>query len=342
MQGDRTMGIHHLPSAEFLDRLGARFNFEPPRQHGMDTVAAISAMYEGRVKVFISMGGNFYSATPDTEAVAVGLGRCRLTVHVSTKLNRAHLYPGQCSLILPCLGRTERDVQAGGEQFVTVEDSMSMVHRSQGALPGASEQLRSEPAIVAGMAAAALGEDWSELAGDYDRVRDAIAEVVPGFEQFNERVRSAAGFQLPNPARELDFTAVGGRARFTVHAIPNLTLPADRYRLMTLRSHDQYNTTIYGLDDRYRGVFGGRRVIFLNPDDLEAAGLTARQRVDIISEYHGQERRVQGFAVVPYDLPRGCAGAYFPEANPLVPLESVADKSGTPTSKSIIVRLQPS
>ncbi|MEM9489818.1 MAG: FdhF/YdeP family oxidoreductase, partial [Myxococcota bacterium] len=258
VQGDRTMGITPRPKPAFLDRLAGEFAFAPPREHGLDTVQSIAAMLDGRARVFVAMGGNFYSACPDSEATGRALQACELTVHVSTKVNRSHLYPGAQSLILPCLGRTERDVQAGGEQFVTVEDSMSMVHASRGQLEPAGVQLRSEPAIVAGMARAILAHtsiDWDALAGDYDRIRDHIAAVVPGCADYNQRVRSATGFRLPNGARERDFAAVGGKARFTVQPIPDLRLPPDRLRMMTLRSHDQYNTTIYGLDDRYRGVY---------------------------------------------------------------------------------------
>lgn len=366
VQGDRTMGIAHQPKDAFLDQLGARFGFAPPRAPGLDTVDSIQAMLDGKIRFFCAMGGNLYSAAPDSELTGRALEACELTVHVSTKVNRSHLYPGKASLILPCLGRTEIDVQGNGEQFVTVEDSMSMVHRSQGNLSPASEELRSEPAIVAGMARATFGRgegdvrdqsgvladamanaaagaaiDWEGLVADYDRVRDCIADVVPGFADYNQRVRTERGFLLPNGARERDFSAVGGKARFTVHAIPDLTLPPGRLRMMTMRSHDQYNTTIYGLDDRYRGVFRERRVVFLNHDDMAELGLRARQVVDLIGEHEGQERMARRFIVVPYDLPRGCAATYFPEANSLVPLHSTAEKSNTPTSKSVVIRVQP-
>jgi anaerobic selenocysteine-containing dehydrogenase len=244
-------------------------------------------------------------------------------------------------LILPCLGRSEIDIQAQGPQFVTVEDSMSMVHRSQGVLAPASDELRSEPAIVAGLARALLGErlPWDELVGDYDRIRDIISLVVPGFADFNERVRTPDGFQLGNSGRERTFVA--GRARFTVATPPDLALPPGRLRMMTMRSHDQYNTTIYGLDDRYRGIRNERRVVFLHPDDIAELGLCDRQVVDLVSEWNDRERVAEAFIVVPFELPRRCAATYFPEANALVPLESVADRSNTPTSKSVVIRIRP-
>ena len=337
VQGDRTMGIYHLPRPAFLDTLGRVFNFEPPRTPGVDTVDAIAGMEAGRHSVFVGMGGNFLSASPDTDRVAAGLERCALTVAITTKLNRTHLYPGARALLLPCLGRSEID----RGQFVTVEDSMSMVHASQGVLPPASEHLRSEIEIVCGLAGALLGpvQPWSAFAESYDLIRDRIAEVVPGFEAFNERVH--AGFQLPNVARDRTFSSIGGRAKFTVSAPPDLTLPPGRLRMMTIRSHDQYNTTIYGLDDRYRGIRGERRIIFMNATDMVERDLVERQLVDIVSEWTDGERRVEAFIAVPFDIPRGNCATYFPEANPLVPLDSVADRSRTPTSKSVIVRVMP-
>jgi molybdopterin-dependent oxidoreductase alpha subunit len=349
VQGDRTVGITSRPAAAFLDRLGEVFGFQPPRAPGLDTVEAIRAMRDGRVRVFCAMGGNLYSAGPDTEVIGRALSACGLTVHVTTKLNRSHLYPGATSILLPCLGRSERDQQAAGPQFVTVEDSMSIVHRSQGSLPPASEHLRSEPAIVAGLARATFAArragaavDWDALIEDYDRIRARIEAVLPAFADYNGRVRTAHGFRLPSAARERDFTAAGGKARFTVHEIPDLTLPPGRLRMMTIRSHDQYNTTVYGLDDRYRGVRGERRVVFVNPDDMADLGLVERQIVDLVGEHAGQERVATRFIVVPYDLPRGCAATYFPEANSLVPLDATADRSNTPTSKSVVIRVVPS
>lgn len=343
VQGDRTMGIYHLPRPAFLDSLGEVFGFTPPRTPGHDTVSTIHALERGELDVFVALGGNFVSAVPDTDRAARGLERCALTASVSTKLNRTHLYPGARALILPCLGRSEIDLQAGGAQFVTVEDSMSMVHRSQGVLPPAGSELRSEVAIVTMLGHALLGPrvPWTELAGDYDQIRDLIALVVPGFDHFNDRVRTPNGFQLPNVGRDRTFGTIGGRAKFTIATPPELALAPGRLRMMTIRSHDQYNTTIYGLDDRYRGIRGERRVVFVHPADIAELGLVERQVVDLVSEWADGERLAEAFIVVPYDLPRRCAATYFPEANPLVPLDSVADRSNTPTSKSIVIRIQP-
>jgi molybdopterin-dependent oxidoreductase alpha subunit len=339
VQGDRTMGIDHHLRHPFLDRLGAAFDFEPPRVAGHDTVGTIAAMERGEVRAFVMLGGNFLSAAPDTDRTARALDSCALTVSISTKVNRTHLYPGTRGLILPCLARSEVD----GGQFVTVEDSMSIVHASQGKLAPASEQLRSEPAIVAALGQALIGDrvPWRELAADYDKIRDKISQVVLGFTSFNERVRDPNGFQLPNTARDGSFANVGGRARFTVSPLPDLSLPPGRLRMMTMRSHDQYNTTIYGLDDRYRGVRGERRVIFMNPADMVELGLVERQLVDLISEWHDGERLAESFIVVPYDVPRHNCATYFPEANVLVPLDSYADRSNTPTSKSVVIRIRP-
>ncbi|MGN6105008.1 MAG: FdhF/YdeP family oxidoreductase [Kofleriaceae bacterium] len=343
VQGDRTMGITPQPRPAFLDALGGAFGFEPPRAPGLDTVAAIHALERGELGAFVALGGNFLSATPDTDRVARGLERCAMTASISTKLNRTHLYPGARALILPCLGRSEHDVQAAGAQFVTVEDSMSMVHRSQGVLPPASPELRSEPAIVAMLGRALLGPvaPWDELAGDYDRIRERISAVVPGFEDFNARVRTPTGFQLPNVGRDRTFATIGGRARFALATPPDLRLPPGRLRMMTIRSHDQYNTTIYGLDDRYRGIHAERRVVFLNPADMAELGLVDRQIVDLISEWDDGERVAESFIAVPFDLPRRNAATYFPEANALVPLDSFADRSRTPTSKSVVIRIRP-
>ena len=345
VQGDRTMGIWEQPSDEFLNRLAAEFNFEPPRHHGLDTVHAIQAMHEGRAKVFFALGGNFLSATPDTEYTAAALQRCRLTVHVSTKLNRAHLITGKQALILPCLGRTEVDQRAGGPQLVTTENSMAVVESWRGRLNPASDYLLSEPAIVAGLAKAVLGNrsaiDWDRLAGNYDLIRDHIAQVVPGFENFNQRARQPGGFYLPNPIRERKFKTTDGRAHFTVHPLPRLELEPGELLMMTMRSHDQFNTTIYGLDDRYRGIRNGRRVVFLNQDDIDSLGLKNGMRVDLVSRYNGAERVARNFAVVAYNIPGRCAATYFPEANVLVPVGYFADKSHTPASKSVVISIRP-
>lgn len=344
VQGDRTMGIWERPTEQFLDNLERVFGFKPPRHHGYDTVEAIKAMHEGRAKVFFALGGNFLSATPDTRYTAEALARCRLTVHVSTKLNRSHLVTGRRALILPCLGRTELDMQASGAQFVSVEDSMSVVHASQGCLRPASEHLLSEPAIVAALAEATLGNrsrvNWSWLVEDYDRIRDLIEQTIPGFADYNRRIRDG-GFYLENPVRKLTFNTATGKAHFTVHPIPVHKLGEGEYLMMTIRSHDQFNTTVYGLDDRYRGIRSGRRVVFLNPEDMREAGLKAGQWVDLYSRFDGVERVARRFSVVEFQIPRRCAATYFPEANVLVPVGAVAEKSNTPASKSIVITIQP-
>jgi molybdopterin-dependent oxidoreductase alpha subunit len=343
VQGDRTMGINEKPPAWFLDALGAEFSFDPPRAHGYDVVEAIEAMHEGRAKVFLGMGGNFVSATPDTAVTAAALRSCRLTAHVSTKLNKSHAITGDHALILPTLGRTERDQQATGPQVVTVEDSMGMVHQSRGTLPPASEHLLSEVDIVCRLAQAVLpasGVEWAEFSTDYDLVRDRIANVIPGFEDFN--ARREAGFALPNGPRDSrSFATATGLANFTVNPLEVLRVPAGRLILQTVRSHDQYNTTVYGLDDRYRGIANGRRVVFVHPDDIASRGFSDGEIVDLVSEWPGDDdRRAEAFRIVAYPTARGCCAAYFPETNVLVPLGSTADVSNTPTSKSVVVRLE--
>ncbi len=357
VQGDRTVGICERPPAALLEGLERTFGFTPPRDHGMDTVAAIEAMERGEVDVFLAMGGNWLSATPDTDRVAAGLARCRLTVHVSTKPNRSHLVPGGTSLILPALGRSERDRQAGGEQFVSVENSMGIVHMSRGDRDPASEHLRSEPWIMAHLAAAMqqagalppvdragpLGEgplDWAGLAEDYARIRHLVEATIPGFGDYDRRVREPGGFELPNGPRERIFDAVGGRAKFTRNAVPRFEQADGELRMMTIRSHDQFNTTIYGLDDRYRGIRGERRVVFMHEADMAERGLRAESEVDIESHFGGRVRRVAGWLAIPYDIPRGCCATYFPEANPLVPLEDHAEGSRTPASKLVMVRVR--
>ncbi|MFB4314471.1 FdhF/YdeP family oxidoreductase [Actinomadura sp. 21ATH] len=344
VQGDRTMGIYEKPPAAFLDALGAEFGFEPPREHGYDTVEAIRAMRDGRAKVFLGMGGNFVRATPDSAVTEAAVRRCRLTAHVSTKLNRSHAVTGEQALILPALGRTERDVQASGPQFVSVEDSMGMVHASRGRLAPASPDLLSEVAIVCRLARAALPGstvDWAGMERDYDVVRDHVSRVVPGFERYNERIREPGGFTLPHAPRDARrFPTATGKANLTVNELEVLRVPEGRLLLQTVRSHDQYNTTIYGMDDRYRGIKAGRRVVFVNPADLAELGLADGATVDLVSEWSdGRERRAPDFRIVAYPTARGCAAAYFPETNVLVPLDSTADISNTPTSKSVVIRL---
>lgn len=351
VQGDRTMGIWERMPDAFLDALDHEFGITSPRAHGLDTVDAIRAMRDGTATVFMAMGGNFIRATPDTGATEEALRRCGLTVQVSTKLNRSHVVTGSTALILPTLGRTDKDVQACGRQLVSVEDSMSMVHLSRGSLTPVSEHLRSEVAIVCELAQALLGTGhtvpWAALSADYDRIRDAISRVVPGCTNYNERVRQPDGFQLPHPPRDRrEFPTPTGKANFVTGELRWVPTPPDRLILQTLRSHDQYNTTIYGLDDRYRGVKGGRRVIFVSAADLVEQGLIDGARVDIVSEWTAadgtvEERRVHDFRVVEYPTPKGNAAAYYPETNPLVPLDHVATKSNTPVSKAVVVRLEP-
>jgi molybdopterin-dependent oxidoreductase alpha subunit len=346
VQGDRTVGIWEKMSDTFMKALGTEFNFLPPPKHGLDTVHTIQAMHDGRVKVFVGLGGNFLSAAPDTHYTSEALARCNLTVQISTKINRGHLITGEQALILPCLGRTERDRQASGEQFVSVEDTTGVVHQSRGVLEPASEHLKSEPAIVGSIAKATLGTkttvDWQALIDDYDRVRDHIEHVVPGFTQYNTRVREPGGFYLPNAPREGIFTTPNKRAKFTVNEIPTRALAPGQLILMTLRSHDQFNTTIYGEDDRYRGIYGGRRVVFLNEADVRQLGLRRDQWVDLIAHSGTQTRRAERFKVVPYEIPLGCAAAYYPETNVLVAVQDVADGSNQPSSKSLVITLEPS
>lgn len=345
VQGDRTMGIWERPTESFLNSLATEFNFEPPRRHGLDTVESIKAMHEGQAKIFFALGGNFLSATPDTEYTARALQRCRLTVQVSTKLNRSHLITGEQALILPCLGRTEVDMQAGGAQFISMENSMGVVHASRGSLQPASEHLLSEVMIVARLAQATLREqsqiDWLHLAEDYDRIREHIEKVIPGFADYNRRVREPAGFYLPNNPREGRFSTPTRKAQFTVHALPHHELKPGQFLMMTMRSHDQFNTTVYGLDDRYRGIYNERRVVLLNAEDILEAGLRAGQVVDLVSHFEGEQRIARHFVVVAYSIPRRCAATYFPETNVLVPVRSVAEKSNTPASKSVVISVHP-
>ncbi|MBZ5740500.1 FdhF/YdeP family oxidoreductase [Nocardioides mangrovi] len=346
VQGDRTMGIWERVPDHFLDALRDEFGFEPPRDHGFDTVKSIEALRDGKAKVFLGLGGNFVSAAPDTEVTEQAFRNADLTVHVSTKLNRSHVVTGREALILPAMGRSERDLTGGRLQRVTVEDSMSAVHASHGPLKPASPHLRSEVDIVCSLAIATLGArhaiPWDSFRSDYTEIRHRIARVVPGCAAYDEKVSRPGGFVLPHPPRDSrTFTTPVGKAVFTVSPLDVLHVPEGRLLLQTLRSHDQFNTTIYGLDDRYRGIHDGRRVVFVHPDDIAALGLEDGSMVDLVSEWSdGSERRAPLFRVVPYDQPRGCAAAYYPETNPLVPLGSTAVGSNCPTSKSVVVRLE--
>ncbi|WP_042365164.1 FdhF/YdeP family oxidoreductase [Streptacidiphilus neutrinimicus] len=346
VQGDRTMGIFERPAAAFLDSLGREFRFDPPREHGLDVVDSIRGMRDGKVRVFFAMGGNFVAASPDTDVTEAAMRNCRLTVHVSTKLNRSHVVTGARALILPTLGRTDLDRQASGPQEVTVEDSMGMVHASRGALKPPAADVLSEVAIVCKLARRTLGPKntvpWEDFNASYSNIRDRIARVIPGFEDYNAKIKAPGGFALPHgPRDKRAFPTATGKANFTVNAMTAPEVPEGRLLLQTLRSHDQYNTTVYGLDDRYRGITGGRRVILLNPEDAAALGLAEGDYVDLVGEWRdGAERRAPHFRVVLYPTTRGCAAAYYPETNVLVPLDSTAETSNTPTSKSVVIRLE--
>ncbi|MFT4762171.1 MAG: molybdopterin-dependent oxidoreductase alpha subunit [Saprospiraceae bacterium] len=343
VQGDRTMGIWEILKPDFAKKLKENFDFNPPTEHGYNTVQAIKAMGESKAKIFFAMGGNFLSATPDTEYTAKALQNCSMTVQVSTKLNRSHLVTGKTAIILPCLGRTEIDTQEFGNQFVTVENSMGIVHQSNGGLEPASTHLKSEPAIVAELATATLKHskvDWMDLIEDYDRIRDVIEKTIPGFDNYNERVRNEGGFYLPNGARDGDFKTATGKANFTINKRTIHKLKKNEFLMMTIRSHDQFNTTIYGLDDRYRGIKNGRRVVLMNAEDAKEFGVKNEGFVDLSSTYEGEKREAPHFMVVVYDIPRGCIGTYFPEANPLIPVNEFARKSETPVSKSIVVKME--
>jgi len=351
VQGDRTMGIWEQMPDSFLDAVRDEFGFEPPREHGLDTVNALRAMRDGAVDVFVGLGGNFAVATPDTTVAARAMETVGLTVGIQTKLNRSHLRHGREALILPCLGRTERDITTEGDQFVTVEDSMSMVHSSRGKLLPGSPHLRSEVQIICGIADALSrsasgrrrgqgGIDWLGMSQDYRAIRRHIAHVVPGFHAFEERVTHPGGFQLPNGARDsLEFETSTGKARITANPLTTVAVPPGHLLLQTLRSHDQFNTTVYGYDDRYRGIKHGRNVVFVNPEDLRALGIADGDTVDLVSVAPDGERRLPGLRAVGYPTTVGCAATYYPEANVLVPLDDVADESNTPVSKSIVVRL---
>ena len=341
VQGDRTVGIWEKITESLYNNLKKNYKFEPPKEEGYNVVRAIEAMSEGQAKVFFAMGGNFLSATPDTNYTAKGLQACDLTVQISTKPNRGHFIHGKTAIILPCLGRTEIDVQKEGAQFVSVENSMGIVHSSQGTLAPKSEHLKSEPAIVAELSKKLFQEDnieWDKFISNYDNIREAIEKNIAGFDNYNKRVRNPEGFYLPNVAREAKFKE-DGKAKFTVNNLSVHELAADEYLMMTVRSHDQYNTTIYGLNDRYRGIENGRRVLFMNQKDIEKDGLKKGDYVDLQSNYDGVARIAKLFKVVPFDIPRGNLATYFPETNVLVPYNKFARKSETPISKSIVVKV---
>ncbi|WP_327015485.1 FdhF/YdeP family oxidoreductase [Cryobacterium sp. GrIS_2_6] len=344
VQGDRTMGVWEKPKEAFLAALDTEFGIVSPRAHGLDSVATVEAFENEDVDVFVSLGGNFALACSDTAKLEAAMQRVGLTVHISTKPNRSHVMHGRTSLILPTLGRTDTDDKhPGGRQVLSVEDSMSVVRTTQGRLDPVSEHLLAEPVIVARMASATLGAehpvDWKAMSEDYDLIRDHISRVVPGFTDFNRRLKTKNGFVLPNPPRDTrSFATDIGRARFTVSPLEYLTPPAGHLILQTIRSHDQYNTTFYGLDDRYRGISNGRRVILINKDDVVELGFHDRDLVDVISTFRGEERRADEFRLVVYPTPRGCAAAYFPEANALMHRELVARESNTPGYKAMAVR----
>ncbi|QCY48305.1 Peptidoglycan bridge formation glycyltransferase FemA/FemB family protein [Glutamicibacter creatinolyticus] len=347
VQGDRTMGIWEKPSETLLRAIDTEFGIHAPRQHGYDSTETLHAFENDAVDVFVSMGGNFALANSETELLEAGMQRAKLTVHISTKPNRSHVVHGQTSLILPTLGRTDKDDKhPGGAQFLSVEDSMSVIHSTQGRLSPVSEHLLAEPVIVARMATAILGEDhpvnWRAMAEDYDVIREHISRVVPGFGDFNRRVRQKNGFVLPNPPRDSrSFATDIGRGRFTVSGFEALHAPEGHLILQTMRSHDQYNTTFYGVDDRYRGIKDGRRVVLVHPQDLQDLGFTDRQLVDVISTFRGTERRANRFRLISYPTAKGCAAAYFPEANALVHRDLVARESNTPGFKAMMVRFVP-
>ena len=346
VQGDRTMGIWERMNDSFMDKLGKEFSFDPPKPHGVDAVECVKAMHRGEIGFFLGMGGNFVMAMSDTNYTAAAMEKCKLTAHVSIKLNRSHLITGETALILPALGRSEKDRQETGLQFVTVEDSMGIVNSSRGSLEPHSGLQKSEVAVVCGLARATLGDrssvPWQAFEGNYDLIRDRIERVIPGFERFNERIKENI-FYLPNAPRDhREFNNGIGKAKFVTSPLPEHKVEKGQYIMMTVRSHDQFNTHLYGLDDRYRGIYNGRRVIFMNPDDVRDAGLQQGQLVDLTSHYEGEKRFAKHFMVTPYDIPRGCTATYYPETNVLVPINSSAERANTPTSKFIVISLVPS
>ncbi|MDG1746486.1 MAG: FdhF/YdeP family oxidoreductase [Bacteroidia bacterium] len=345
VQGDRTMGIFEKPPKALLDRIEENFGFAPPREHGYDVVDSIKAMHSGKVKVFFAMGGNFLSATPDTLYTAEALEKTELTVQVSTKLNRSHLITGKEALILPCFGRTDHDYLNGELQFVTTENSMGVIQMSKGVLKPVSENLKSEPMIVCHLADAYFGEEspvrWRWYMESYDNIRWDIERTIPGFDHYNDRVRLPGGFYLPNSSREGNFdNTATGKANFNLANVKPIHLEGGELMMQTLRSHDQFNTTIYGLDDRYRGISNERRVIFMNEYDIKDQGFKGGDRVDLFNHHNDRERVAKNFIIIPFSIPKGCTATYFPETNVLVPIDSVAEKSNTPTSKMVILRLR--
>ncbi|MEX0884770.1 MAG: molybdopterin dinucleotide binding domain-containing protein, partial [Cyclobacteriaceae bacterium] len=344
VQGDRTMGIWEKMSNEFLDKLGRAFSFDPPRKHGVAAVGAVEAMLAGRARVFLGMGGNFALAAPDTLKVFEGLRQCELTAHVSTKLNRSHLIHGKTGLILPCLGRTESDITSKGPQFVSTEDTAGRIRMSQGDLTPTSNELKSEVAIVCGLAESTLigksNTNWSSYAEDYDLIREKIEEVIPGFSEFNQRIRKLGGFYLPNGAREGKFHTPTGKAQITVNSLaPQNPNPAP-FILMTVRSHDQFNTTVYGYDDRYRGIKNSREVVMMHPQDIASLQCKTGDLVKITSNFNGEQRVLSHFQVVSYEISRGCVAVYFPEGNVLVALENKSEESHCPASKYVEVTIE--
>ena len=348
VQGDRTVGIDHKPSRGFLDALRNTTGINPPISHGHDSVSSVLAMLEGEARVFLSMGGNFVSAMSDTESTSKAIQKCDLSVQISTKPNRSHLVTGKTALILPCLGRTEKDVTPIGHQFVSVENSMGIVHSSRGSAKPASKHLMSEPGIVSGIASALdnkigfSGIEWSDLSDNYDKIRDLIESSIPGFDSYNDRVRESSGFYLPNPPRDSrTFNTDTGKANFRVNSISSISPAPDQFVMMTIRSHDQYNTTIYGLDDRYRGIKESRRIVLMCKQDMSTLGIRTGVMVDLTSHFEGEQLSAPKWRVVEYDIPAGNIATYFPEANCLIPLNSVAEGSNTPTSKSVCVTVSP-
>tara|TARA_Y100000589_G_scaffold191592_1_gene181495 strand:- start:66436 stop:68724 length:2289 start_codon:yes stop_codon:yes gene_type:complete len=343
VQGDRTMGIAERPSKELLNKISENFGFTPPQEEGYSVTGAIKAMYEEKVKVFIGMGGNFLSASPDTNYTSVALKNCNLTTHISTKLNRSHLTHGKTGLILPSMGRTDKYFKNGKSQFLSVENSMGVVHTTQGILKPPSEFVESEPVIIANIAKETIKQDkvdWDFLVEDYKNIRDLIEKTISGFEDYNDRLKNPQGFELPNGPRKGDFTTPNKKANFTINKLSENICKEEEYIMMTTRSHDQFNTTIYGLDDRYRGVYNDRMVVFMNEYDIKKEGLKQGDQITLYNNYDNTERLVEGFSVISYNIPKGCLATYFPEANPLVPLSLQARLSHTPSSKSVKVKIK--